>query len=147
MFVFVRQVFFPTFELFWIVFSIQALLTGALTFLAQAYHYSAFYYGRKHGLGSLDPIGVGIPTRVHLAVDENMIAPLKALGVHIGSGGVTDELYLIDETNQHYIISFHSEAESREDTLKVDKTAIKAILYSPDHVRPLAGDRKNTKRK
>jgi hypothetical protein len=141
MFVLTRQLLNPQFDIFWSIVSFQAILTGALTFLSQAYHYSAFYYGRMHGLGALDPIGVGIPTRVQLACDEKMGILLKGLGVPVSENGITDDLFLVDETSQHYIISFQREADSTENTLKVGKDSVKAILFKPDHMKKLGGEK------
>ena len=146
MFMLARQIVNPTFNTFWGIVTFQAILTSALTFLAQAYHYSAFYYGRVHGLGALDPIGVGIPTRVQLACDEKMAMLVRGLGVPVSAAGITSDLYLIDETSQHYIISFQREADSRENTLKLDKASVKAILFKPDHMKKL-GDEKAVRTK
>jgi hypothetical protein len=138
MFVLLRQVISPRFDLLWIIFTFQAIMTGALTFLSQAYHYSAFYYGRVHGFGSLDPIGVGIPVRVRLACDKTAGTLLKGLGIPIKNGVTTDYLYLIDETSQHYIVSMESEASHTGDTFKIEKSAVRGIQYHPDHMKGFA---------
>lgn len=147
MLVLMRQLFVPNFDTFGVIVTFQAVLTGALTFLAQAYHYSAFYYGRMHGLGALDPIGVGIPTRVQFACDEKTGALLKGLGVAVNAVGITGDLFLVDETSQHYIVSFQREADASENTLKVEKGSVKAILFKPDHMKKLGEEKPGKTRK
>jgi hypothetical protein len=136
MLIILRQILAPRLDLIWVIVLIQAILTAALTFLAQAYHYSAFYYGRNSGFGGLDPVGVGMPSRVLLACDEKSMGSLKGLGISIDENGITGPLYLIDETDRHYIIGFHREAESGAETLKIEKSLIKAILFKPDRLQP-----------
>jgi hypothetical protein len=135
MLILLRQILAPHSNVLWVIVIAQAVLTAALTFLAQAYHYSAFYYGTNLGFGGLDPIGVGIPSRVQLACDEKASAALKGLGGSISPTGITDNLFLIDETDKHYIVGFHREAESGSETLKIEKSLVKAILYKPNYVR------------
>lgn len=135
MLILLRQVLAPRPDVIWVIVIAQAVLTAALTFLAQAYHYSAFYYGQNLGFGGLDPIGVGIPSRVQLACDEKASAALEELGISTSPNGITENLYLIDETDKHYIVGFRREAERGEQTLKIDKSLVKAILYKPDHMR------------
>jgi hypothetical protein len=135
MFMLLRQIISPRFDVMWIIFTFQAIMTSALTFLAQVYHYSAFYYGRVHGFGSLDPIGVGIPVRVRLACDKTAGTLLKGLGISTKNGVTTDYLYLIDETSNHYIVSMEREASHTGDTFKIEKSVIKGIQYHPDHMK------------
>jgi hypothetical protein len=137
MLIILRQILAPRPDVIWVIIVAQAVLTAALTFLAQAYHYSAFYYGRNLGFGGLDPIGVGIPSRVQLACDEKAGAALKELGISTSPNGITENLYLIDETDKHYIVGFRREAERGEQTLKIEKGLVKVILYKPDYLRPV----------
>ena len=112
----------------------QAFLTAVLTFLAQMYHYSAFYYGAPSSMvGNLDPIGIGVPSRVQIACDAENAALLKSLGVAMDDANVTAELFLVDETDQHYILAFEA-VPSRvvnAGTLKIDKSVVKAMLFIP----------------
>jgi hypothetical protein len=135
MLILLRQLLSPRFDALWIVIIFQAVMTAALTFLAQVYHYSAFYYGRVHGFGSLDPIGVGIPVRVRLACEKTTSALLKGLGIPMKNGVTVNYLYLIDETSHHYIVSMERAASHTGDTFKIEKASIKGIQYHPDHVR------------
>jgi hypothetical protein len=132
MLILLRQILAPRPDVIWVIIVAQAVLTAALTFLAQAYHYSAFYYGQNLGFGGLDPIGVGISSRVQLACEEKAREAFKELGISISPNGITDNLYLIDETDKHYIIGFRREAERGEQTLKIEKSLVKAILYKPE---------------
>jgi hypothetical protein len=145
MLVFIRQIMAPSTELTWIIISAQAILTAALTFLAQIYHYAAFYYGRPSSLGALDPIGVGIPPKVRVACQNETATLLKNLGVEIGEDQITQVLFLIDETDKHYILAFERlpgrKGENR--TIKVDKDIIKAILFIPEHTERIKGERPN----
>jgi hypothetical protein len=125
-----RHLFFPVEHILRMVIIGQAVLTAALVVMAQVYHYSAFYYGRMR-LGAIDPIGVGIPTRAQMAFDEKDIRVLQNLGVPVQENNITEDLFLIDETDRYYIIGFYQEDEKSEKTLKIDKDAVKAILYRP----------------
>lgn len=110
----------------------QAILTAILTFLAQIYHYSAFYYGAPSKMvGTLDPIGVGIPSRIQIACTAESSVLLKNLGVPVNKKNVTDELFLIDETDSNYIIAFDMipDEHNQTGTLKIDKSLVKAILF------------------
>lgn len=139
MMILIRQLLSPSTDLLWIVLSVQALLTTALTFLAQVYHYSAFYYGRPSRLGALDPIGVGIPTTVRISCSPEHARLLRGFGIVIGRNGVSQDIFLVDETDRHYIFGFERIPTQQGDdrTVKVDKDLVKAMLYVPDHMRPL----------
>lgn len=110
----------------------QSVLTAILIFLAQIYHYSAFYYGTPSKLvGTLDPIGVGIPSKIQIACTAENAALLKNLGVSVNKKNVTDQLFLIDETDSTYIIAFDliPNEHDHSGTLKIDKSLVKAILF------------------
>jgi hypothetical protein len=48
---------------------------------------------------------------------------------------------MVDETDKHYIISYQMLAGDKADqTLKIDKDMVKAILYLPEHMRQLNGE-------
>jgi hypothetical protein len=132
--VLLRQLIFPLHHVVRYIILGQAVLTAVLTGMAQLYHYSAFYYGRKHIAGALDPIGVGIPTRVRMAFDETEMRILENLGVLVKDNNITDDLFLIDETDRYYIISFYHGKEDTERTVKIEKDSVKAILYRPDNL-------------
>ena len=119
---------------------ILAVLVGGLAIIAQIYHYSSFYYGRPAGSGVLDPIGLGIPTRVHLLCDEKFVPALAQLGLSIEKN-IIHNIYLIDETDVHYIVSKEQVpgGDGTSETYKIDKSLIKVILHKPDHMRQLHG--------
>jgi hypothetical protein len=124
----------------WLFLNLLAVVMSALAILAQIYHYSTFYYGRPAGLGAMDPIGMGIPTRVNLLCDEKVSPALAELGLPIQNNVICD-VYLIDETDVHYIIGkvqIPGEDENNE-TYKIDKALVKVILHKPDHMRKLTG--------
>jgi hypothetical protein len=137
MLVFIRQLLAPSIEITWIIISAQAALTAALTFLAQIYHYSAFYYGKPSSLGTLDPIGIGVPSRVRFACKPEISSLLKNLGLEIGDDNISQELFLIDETDKHYIFGFERlpGKNGNARTIKVNKEIIQAILFVPDHMK------------
>ena len=137
MLVFIRQFLAPSSEIAWIIISAQAVLTAALTVLAQIYHYAAFYYGQPSSLGALDPIGVGIPPRVRIACQPDTTNLLKNLGVEISKDHITQDLFLIDETDKHYIFGFERlpGQDGNDRTIKINKEIIKAILFIPDHMK------------
>jgi len=119
---------------------ILAVLVSALAVIAQIYHYSAFYYGRPGGTGTLDPIGLGIPTRVILLCDEKFAPALAQLGLPVEKSIIRD-VYLIDETNEHYIVSKEQVPgnEGNNETFKIEKSLVKVIMHKPDHMRKLTG--------
>jgi hypothetical protein len=111
-----------------VVINGQAILTAILTFIAQIFHYSAFYYGAPSEIfGSLDPIGIGIPSRVRIACLAEHASLLKNLGVPMSKKSVTSDLFLIDETDTSYIIALNLMPHAN--TLKIDKSLVKAMLY------------------
>jgi hypothetical protein len=126
-----RQLMAPSFDLYAVLLSLQAVMSGILAFMALIYHYSCYYYGNHSPLRSLDPIGAGIFIPVQLAGDEAGIDLLAELGLPVLKPGVTGTVLLIDETDRHYIVGFKPGAESEELTLKISKDMISAILYTP----------------
>ena len=122
----------------WIINSVLAVPTGALALMAQLYHYSSFYYGRPARMGASDPIGIGIPTRVNLVCDGKFSPALQELGLPIDKNIVRD-VYLIDETDQHYIIGLEQVpgGDGNNETYKIDKSLVKVILHRPDHTKKL----------
>jgi len=138
----IRQILAPMLDVYSVIVTVQALMSGVLVFLAQIYHYSIFYYGRSKSFGALDPIGVGIPIPVRLACDKEGLALLESLGVPIAKPGATGDVLLIDETDKQYIIGLkktQGQKQMGEETLKISKEMVKAILYKPDHVRKVGG--------
>ncbi|MFZ6029148.1 MAG: hypothetical protein ACOYYS_15655 [Chloroflexota bacterium] len=138
MIVFIRQLVLPSVEVTWLILTVEAVLVAALTFLAQIYHYSAFYYGRPSPAGALDPIGIGIPSRVRLACEPSYASLLQSLGVSVSKEHITQDLFLVDETDQHYIAAFERVPgqAGNDRTLKIDKGLVRAILFIPDPMRP-----------
>lgn len=144
MLVFIRQLLAPSSEITWIIISAQAALTAALTFLAQIYHYSAFYYGKPSSLGALDPIGVGIPSQVRFACKPEISSLLENLGLEIGDDHISQDLFLIDETDKHYIFGFERlpGQDGNDRTIKINKEIIQALLFIPDHMKRAKSRRK-----
>ena len=136
--VLLHQMLFAARTLDWIINSILAVTTGGLAVMAQLYHYSSFYYGRPSGLGALDPVGVGIPSRVHLLCDEKISGSLKQLGLPVEKN-IIQNVYLIDETDHHYILGLEQVpgADGNNETYKIEKGLVKVILHRPDHMRRL----------
>lgn len=134
------QIFTPRAALEGITNTILAALVGGLAVIAQIYHYSSFYYGRPAGTGTLDPIGLGIPTRVHLLCDEKFAPALASLGLTLEKN-IIRNVYLIDETDVHYIIAKEQvpSGDGTSETYKIDKSLVKVILHKPDHMRRLKG--------
>ena len=133
-----RQLLVPNTEWLWIIVSIQGVMTGALTFMSQLYHYSAFYYGRPRPNRVLDPIGIGLPTRVSLACEEDISSAFAELGLPTQKNIIHD-VYLIDETDQHYIVALEQlpGEESGNKTFKIGKELVKVILHKPENLKSL----------
>jgi hypothetical protein len=154
----VLTVFYPLLMLFYEVFAprgglerlsnlILAVLVVALGVIAQIYHYSSFYYGRPSGLQAVDPIGMGIPTRVNLLCDEKFAPALAELDLPIQKNIIRD-VYLIDETDVHYIVgTTQVPGDGKNETYKIDKSLIKVILHKSDPVsKPVETAESNTKK-
>jgi len=138
LFVLLHQALAPNTSFEWISNSILAVLVGALTILAQIYHYSSFYYGRPSSTGALDPIGMGIPTRVNILCDTSLSPALKEMGLSVQKNIIRD-VYLIDETSDQYIISQEQVpgGAGNNKSYKINKNLVKVILHTPDHMRKL----------
>jgi hypothetical protein len=134
-------------DAFWVLVSAEALMTATLTFMAQIYHYAAFYYGRPRSNHVLDPIGVGLPTRVDLICDGTIAADLLELGLPLHKNIIRD-VYLIDETDQHYIIALEQipGVESKNETCKIGKPFVRAILHKPENLKKLTAGPSETKK-
>jgi hypothetical protein len=140
LYVLLHQMLVPVTTFEWTLNTILGILVGALALMAMIYHYSSFYYGRPAGLGTLDPIGMGIPTRVDLLCDEKVSADLTDLGLPLKKN-IIHNIYLIDETSEHYIVSQERVpgGEGNNQTYKIDKDLVKVILHKPDHMRKFSG--------
>lgn len=138
LYVLFHQGFVPSRSLDWVTNTVLAAISGLLTLMAAIYHYSAFYYGRPAGFGARDPIGMGIPTRVDIVCDPSVSADLVQLGLPLQKNILRD-LYLIDETNDQYILSQERVpgGDGNNHTYKINKSLVKAILHKPDHMRKL----------
>jgi len=122
-------------DVFQAVLAVQAFLTGLLMLLGQIYHYAVFYYGKPQvGYGTLDPIGVGIPSRIRIACTPENSSLLKNLGVNFNKQNVTSDLFLVEETDHDFIVAFEAFPFEGKNTgtLKIDKSLIKAMLYLAD---------------
>ena len=139
MFVLFHVLLFPTESFQWVFNNILGALTGLLTIMAQIYHYSSFYYGQPSSLGALDPIGMGIPTRVSLVCDKEIMPNLKTLELPIKKNIIYD-VFLIDETDTHYIIGLERipGGDGNNKTYKINKNLVKVIMHTPDHMRKLS---------
>jgi hypothetical protein len=148
LFVLLHQAIVPLYNLQWVFNTVMGILVGALTIMAQIYHYSAFYYGKPAGLGISDPIGMGIPTLVDLVCEEKLSPDLKELGLPVLKNIIHD-VYLIDETNEHYLVSQERVpgGTGNNQTYKINKGLVKVILHKPAHMRRLAGDPGNKAKK
>src|SRR5688572_12987441 len=135
--VFLHQVLRLDTSLDWIVNSVLAVAAGALALMAHIYHYAAFHYGQPAaGFYSADPVGMGIPTTVNLLIDEKISKALSEMGLRV-QNNITQDVYLIDETSQHYIVSEEQVpgSDGKNKTDKIDKSLVKVILHMPEHIR------------
>jgi hypothetical protein len=137
--VFLHQVLSFNSSLDWVVNSVLAVAAGVLALMAQIYHYATFYYGQPPaGFYVSDPVGMGIPTAVNLLIDERISEALSEMGLRVQNNIVRD-VYLIDETSQHYIVSEEQVpgSDGKNKTYKIDKSLVNVILHLPEHVQEL----------
>lgn len=133
MMILIRQILLFQVDVHSIALLIEAVMVGVLVFVAQIYHYSAFYYGRGSGfLETLDPIGIGIPRPVKLACDPGEMTLLAELGLPFFQSNIIGDVFLVDETDKYYILALERVGGK---TFVVSKEMIKAILYSPDNIQ------------
>jgi hypothetical protein len=119
-------------DVFGIIHIGEAILIAVLALIGQIYHYAVFYYGRPSSLiGALDPIGMGIPTCIRMSFTPESARLVKSLGVKLDKQYVTQELYLIDETDHNFIVAFEAFPSDQKETgtLKIDKSIVKAMLF------------------
>lgn len=108
---------------------VLALLAGVLSFVGQTYYYSRYLYGKQNVvLGSVDPIGMGIPVEVQLTGKKDEISLLSQIGVPMLNLKTTERVMLFDETSTHYIIGI-SLSENDYKAVEVAKDLVKAIRY------------------
>ncbi|HET60446.1 MAG TPA: hypothetical protein ENN32_08780 [Chloroflexi bacterium] len=106
-----------------------AFLAGVLSFVGQTYYYSRHLYGKQNMiLGSVDPIGMGIPVEVQLTGKKDEISLLSQIGVPMLNSKTTERVMLFDETSTHYIIGI-SLNENDYKAAEVAKDLVKAIRY------------------
>jgi hypothetical protein len=137
--VFLHQILRFDSSLDWVVNSVLAVAAGALALMAHIYHYATFYYGQPAaGFYTSDPVGMGIPTAVNLLIDETISKALSDMGLKVQKDIVHD-VYLIDETNGHYIVSEEQVPgrDGKNKTYKIDKAVVKVILHMPEHIQKL----------
>jgi hypothetical protein len=107
----------------------EAILAGALAFIGQTYFYARHLYAAPSALfGSMDPIGVGVPVEVRLAVKEEAMIGLLELGLPKLGEQTLGPLSLLDETDTHYIVRVPDVTRFR--AIKIEKEAVRAILYT-----------------
>ena len=78
-------------------------------------------------------IGRGAPSKIEIAGDASQIGLLKDLGVPVRKKGITEPVYLIDETDSQYIIGI--EKGDQLQPIKVMKKYVTALLYHMDEER------------
>ena len=125
----------------WIINIVLAVAASALALMAQIYHYATFYYGQPAaGFYTGDPVGMGIPTAVNLLIDEKISIAVSEMGLRV-QNNIVHDVYLIDETSQHYIVSEEQVpgSDGKNKTYKIDKSLVKVILHKPEHIRQLEG--------
>lgn len=106
---------------------LNMIVCGALAQVAMLLYYSRWLYGnRKDNFGIL-LLGRGAPTKIEIAGDTAQIGLLKDLGVPIRKRGITEPVYLIDETDTQYIIGI--EKGEHLQPIKVMKKYVTALLY------------------
>lgn len=135
--VFLYQLFRSDSSIDWIVNTVLAVATGALALMAHIYHYATFYYGQPAaGFYTSDPVGMGIPTAVNLLIDETISKAVSEMGLRV-QNHIVQDVYLIDETSQHYIVSEEQVpgSDGKNKTYKIDKSLVKVILHMPAHMR------------
>jgi hypothetical protein len=108
------------------LFPAMLIIVVFLGALGQIYFYSRNLYGNP-SLEGFDPIGMGIPVKVRLAGEESAITLLNQMGIEIASPNTSSDVYLIDETDSHYIVSPKLQIGVR--IYKVEKSMIKGLIY------------------
>ena len=74
--------------------------------------------------------------QVHILFDKQHKKLYKSLGLPIVDSGFTDMLYLIADTDEHFIISKPSKGDPKkisETTIKLSKNYVVAIVHHPEN--------------
>lgn len=112
---------------------LNIIACGLLAQGATLLYYSRWLYGnRKDNYGIL-LIGRGAPSKIEIAGDAAQISLLKDLGVPVRKKGITEPVYLIDETDSQYIIGI--EKEEQIQPIKVMKKYVTALLYHTEETQ------------
>lgn len=73
-----------------------------------------------------------------MLIDETISKALSEIGLRV-QNHIVQDVYLIDETGQHYIVSEEQVpgSDGKNKTYKIDKSLGKVILHMPEHIRQL----------
>jgi hypothetical protein len=106
---------------------LNIIVCVALAQAALVLYYARWIYGSSIGNSGLMLIGRGAPVQIEIAGDADQIGLLKELGVPVRKKGITEPVYLIDETDTQYIIGIQK--EDKLQPIKVMKKFVTAMLY------------------
>jgi hypothetical protein len=120
-----RQMLLGASDLYSAIWMIPAILLGTLAVFGQLYFYARFIYGDPSQY--YDPIGMGVPVAVKLAVGESNLRLLEHMGIPTLPPDLTDKISLLDESDSHYIIGVDTEKGLQ--VSKIAKELVKGIVY------------------
>jgi len=110
--------------------SVSLIIITILTImalLAQLTFYTRYLYGEPSST-IYGAIGNGSPKKIRLVTAEKNDAFLSQMGIVNDQPNLTQPVWLIDETDKHYIIGLNEMITGN--VIKIDKDLVKAIVYS-----------------
>ncbi|MEP7285352.1 MAG: hypothetical protein ABI947_06260 [Chloroflexota bacterium] len=128
--VMIRQSFGGSTDAYSALLIVTAVIIAILAVVGQLYYFSREVYGAPFW-ANFDPIGMGVPVAVKLAGTEADITLLSHMGLPVSLPDLTDKVFLVDETDSHYILSLTSLETSRtsQQVFKVNKELVKGVVY------------------
>ena len=106
------------------IFVAGAILITFVALMGQIYYYARYIYGNP---STFDPIGMGIPVMVKLAGIDKDITLLAHIGIPSEQVDLTQQVMLIDETDNHYIVGV--DVGPQRKVFKINKELVKGIVY------------------
>ena len=107
-----------------------ATLSTAVLFTGVVY-YTIFLYQSPISVGNpiLELIGAGQPIRIRITIEKDKLSDFHEYGLFDSKNGLSNHLFLLDETNDDIIVMINFEGKER--AIKIDKSVVTSMIYLP----------------
>ena len=120
------------FQLEWVDPAIL-ILTSISSMVAVLIYYAIFQYGRHNPITIIfGTAGTGISTRVRFTFDKESQYIISNSGIPVAKRGLTDDLELIETTNNDYIVSIIPDDDPKTtdyQIIKVSKSLVRSVIH------------------